>query len=460
MRRFLLLTLAACSPSGLSPFGHVELEAHGDALRGLAEPLSVHVGRVAAYDVARSGDDGVRFTVQGHPAGGRQSIEVTGHGVTVQAGFIDYALAERRVVAFGASLSMGTQDASVGRHSQLNGPSALIAKQLGAYLGLPLVKPGFLPKIEVSDIDPVTCALPEDVFATVGQRAQATLLPKLTDAQGNIVLSRVREDPDLVATDVAIGGETVPAVVGHPHDVMGVLLEHIAWDPRAPADALVNPPLSSQLDRVAELAPTLLFSFDLIVNDYNNVNLDTDGIPDLSAVTSDEAFRTALERVLAVTDATGADVFLATGPDSTLLPRYDAKVAKLKAAGYSDADATGWRTQLSQRVDQLNALLLDEASTHPRIHVVDLHQRIGEIWGTGVDVGGEHLTTAPLHGLLSLDGMHFSDTGNALLANFFIDAMNAQLNLGIEKVELTAVHAADPYSPRALRAAGLSCLGN
>ena len=74
-------------------------------------------------------------------------------------------------------------------------------------------------------------------------------------------------------------------------------------------------------------------------------------------------------------------------------------------------------------------------------------------------MGGDHLTIDPLHGLLSLDSMHFSDTGYAQLANGFIDEMNKVLGTRIPEVDAVAVHGQDPYSVQALRTAGLGCAG-
>lgn len=50
-------------------------------------------------------------------------------------------------------------------------------------------------------------------------------------------------------------------------------------------------------------------------------------------------------------------------------------------------------------------------------------------------------------GLFSLDGLHPSNTGYAVLANEFIDALNAKYALGIPDVSVAAVYATDPYAP-------------
>ena len=51
-------------------------------------------------------------------------------------------------------------------------------------------------------------------------------------------------------------------------------------------------------------------------------------------------------------------------------------------------------------------------------------------------------------GAFSLDGIHPSHTGHALIANLFIGAMNEALGLGIAPLDLAAVQAADPFFDR------------
>ena len=199
---------------------------------------------------------------------------------------------------------------------------------------------------------------------------------------------------------------------------------------------------------------------DLFVNDYNNVNLGGAAVPDLSALTSLADFKAQLAAVLAKLDQTGAEVLIATGPDVTVLPQYAEKVAKLKAAGFSDADSTGWLTAMRQRIRDYNAELLAQVQSHPKVHVVDLYALVGDVYANGADVGARHLWSKPMGGLLSLDAMHFSDTGYALLANAFIRALNDAEGTHVAEVDPAAVFANDANSPDALQAAGFACAGN
>lgn len=467
-----LLVLSGCGPQAEAPMGegpasgHFVVTAKADGLAALdpAAAWTVTVGGVAAYDVQRVDASTVRFTVQGHPDAGSQGIVVTARRVSVEAGTVKYAAPVdarfARLIAFGASLTMGSQDASISQRSQLHGPAAIIARQAGAYLGIPLIRPNTLPALTTADIDPVRCRpFVDDIFGTIGARAQNELLPKLKDSAGNVAIAKMRVDPALVATNVAIGGFRIAETVGGAKSFFGTILEHVIWDPKVDVAGLVNPPKEAQLQRVEALKPTIAISTDLIGNDYNNVNLHTDGIPDLAALTPVAEVKASLAELMTRLDATGAEVFVATGPDNTVLPDYAEKVARLKAAGVADLDATGWLAGIRARIAEYNDALLAEAKKHPKVHVVDLHRGVAAVLKDGVALRDGVLKPAPFGGLLSLDSMHFSDTGYAVLANMFIDQINADLGTRIPRADLDAIHATDAYSIEALRAAGLSCAG-
>ena len=78
--------------------------------------------------------------------------------------------------------------------------------------------------------------------------------------------------------------------------------------------------------------------------------------------------------------------------------------------------------------------------------VVDIHG-LFEHLQNGVVIGGRFLTTAFLGGLFSLDGVHPTNTGYAIMANETIKAMNTQLHVGIPPVSLNQVAADDPLVP-------------
>ncbi len=79
--------------------------------------------------------------------------------------------------------------------------------------------------------------------------------------------------------------------------------------------------------------------------------------------------------------------------------------------------------------------------------LVDINALFAQISSSGIVIGGFKGTANFLGGLFSLDGIHPSNTGYAVVANKMIDTMNASFGTKIADVDLTAVAAADPLWP-------------
>jgi lysophospholipase L1-like esterase len=84
--------------------------------------------------------------------------------------------------------------------------------------------------------------------------------------------------------------------------------------------------------------------------------------------------------------------------------------------------------------------------------LVDINALISNLAANGQTIGGYKGTTGFLGGFFSLDGIHPSNTGYAIVANTFIDAMNAGFKSTIADVDLATVAAADPLWPPNLAA--------
>ena len=76
--------------------------------------------------------------------------------------------------------------------------------------------------------------------------------------------------------------------------------------------------------------------------------------------------------------------------------------------------------------------------------VVDINSLVNQLAANGVMINGHPLTTAFMGGLFSLDGVHPTNTGYALIANEFIKTMNRRLNTQIPPVSVEQVAATDP----------------
>ena len=88
---------------------------------------------------------------------------------------------------------------------------------------------------------------------------------------------------------------------------------------------------------------------------------------------------------------------------------------------------------------------------------VDVFAAFDRLRSAGVDLDGNgtpDLTTRYLGGIFSLDGVHPTRTGNALIANTFIDAINARFGESIPDVDVARLAARDPLAHSRFRPAG------
>jgi lysophospholipase L1-like esterase len=94
-------------------------------------------------------------------------------------------------------------------------------------------------------------------------------------------------------------------------------------------------------------------------------------------------------------------------------------------------------------VRQLNTIIAAHTVLHDGV-LVDLFAAIDAIYANGYPVKSGTLTTDFLGGLFSLDGLHPSNTGYAILANEFIRRINGAFGTAYRLVNVDAVAARDP----------------
>ena len=78
--------------------------------------------------------------------------------------------------------------------------------------------------------------------------------------------------------------------------------------------------------------------------------------------------------------------------------------------------------------------------------VVDVHALVHRIYEHGYKVDGTTLTTNFFGGLFTLDGIHPTNTGYAVIANEFIRTMNPFLGTNIPEANVGAIFASDPFA--------------
>jgi hypothetical protein len=142
-------------------------------------------------------------------------------------------------------------------------------------------------------------------------------------------------------------------------------------------------------------------------------------------------------------------------PQPSLLPLTLEKRARMIAEGGTADEADAAIAEVDALAVEFNRILAEEAATRSTVHVVDVAGRVEELAADGLTAGGQHLSTDKFGGLLGFDGVHFTDTGYAMLANLFLTNINDQLGTNVPPIDLDPIVASDAGSPSAIAAAGL-----
>ncbi len=361
-----------------------------------------------------------------------------------------------RMVVVGDSLSAGFQNGSLLDSQQPHGYAKLIAKQAGTPLVLPLIgPPGIPPVLELVSPGPP---------------------PVIKPATG---MSIGRDDPLVQATDLAVPGAKL-------HDALATL-------PSFPIDdftdlllglpgLLLSPPVAlTQVEWAEALHPTTI-----IVWIGNNDALGAAIAANPALVTPVKDFETDYAALMSQLKATGATIVCANIPDVTVIPFLTSaeKVAELfripldvlgpilgigpgdfvtpDAFPLIEADVIAFLhglpttplpssvvlraagvTKIRAAVDAYNTIIAEQAAANGAA-VVDIHALLNQFQAQGSVANGQRLTTDFLGGLFSLDGVHPTNTGYAVIANDFIETIDTAFAGSIPPVAVELVAASDP----------------
>ncbi len=467
-----LALIAGCTPPDAEPPGPTLEPAHGplsgyygvritltDAEPAADQIVAVRFGDRSAYDLTVEDADALTATVQGHPVSGPVDVElITGDGSVVLEDAFTYEApldpAFARVYSVGASFAQGVQAGVPSDHAVLASPSHRLATQMGADMPLPQLVPDLFPAMGPVDIGPPPeCEVPLIVSYLAWSAMEA--LNRMQDPETGIVsYANARVDPGLAVQNFGVGGFRVREVVYGPEedDFYRQFLAHIVYDPDAEIYDTVP---ASPVELVEAADPTLVFSVDLFGNDLIDGYVQGNDI-DSSEVTPVEEFRVHLADTLARLAATGAHVFVANAPSPGILPAAAERKRWLIAHGYDTAENIDAElAAIDALAEEFNAILDEQAAGHDDVHVVDLSGIVDQVSAEGIAAGDTLVTVERFGGLVSVDGLHFSDTGYAVLTNAFVDAVNETLGTSVPPLDLAAVLATDPFAPDNLREAGL-----
>jgi len=364
-------------------------------------------------------------------------------------------------VVIGDSLSAGFQNGSLLDSQQPSGWASLVAKQANFSLALPLiVSPGVPAVLELASLGPPP-VIQQASGISIGRSNPATQ-PYDLAVPGHLLNDVINTAPVLVPTS---DEELITnLVLGFPlGDTKSQMNEAIALNPTAifvwagnddalQADESGSPssmtPVATFTQEFTQLLSTLhsQTKATLIVGN----NPDVTAIPYLTpaaTVIATVATETGLSQVQVAADLGLADGDLvnATGESEVETAISQIKEGKtptptpLTDSGFLNASEIA---QVQSTIDAYNSAISQEVTAVGGV-LVDIHSYFQTLQ-SGITINNYNATTGFLGGLFSLDGVHPTNTGYALIANQYIAALNSSAKTNITQVNVSAVAAADP----------------
>jgi len=354
------------------------------------------------------------------------------------------------IVVVGDSLSAGFQSDSLLDTAQPHGWAAVLAAQAHTPLVLPLIAPPGIPSVlELLSIGP-----PPLIEPTPGT-------------------SPGRDDPFVQATDLAVpGAELQDVLTTAPSLPIDSLTDLVIGLP-----GLLDGVSKTQVQWAQTLQPTTIFLW-IGSNDI----LGAASVADPSAATPLANFASNYNKLLNELSQTGATLVVANIPDVTVVPFFTPAATIAQEAGHplsvigpvlgigpgdyvlpdgvalvpgiltgsikgplpsSDVLRAPQVVETRAIIDAYNIIIAVEAFTHGAV-LVDIHTLADQIRSQGIEADGHHLTNAFLGGAFSLDGVHPTNTGYAVIANKFITTLNQQRGTDIPLVNINLVASTDP----------------
>lgn len=374
-------------------------------------------------------------------------------------------------VVIGDSLSAGFQNGSLLDSQQPNGWASLVATQASFSLPLPLIAPPGAPAVlRLVSVGPPPVIQQESGITT--GRDNPTTQPYDLAVPGHLLNDVINTAPALVpTTDEEI---ITDLILGFPlGDTKTQMNEAIALNPTAifvwagNNDALLADESGMPSSMTAVTTFTQEFTQLLsTLHAQTKATLIVANIPDVTAI----PYLTPAATVIATAaTATGlsqaqaaADLGLADGDLVNATGQSEAQSAisqieqgltptPLTDAGFLDAAEIA---AVQSTVDQYNSAISTEVSAVGGI-LVDIHSYFQTLQ-SGIMINNYNATTAFLGGIFSLDGEHPTNTGYALIANQYIDALNTSAKTNIAEVNVSAIAATDPLFGPNIKPAGVS----
>ena len=376
----------------------------------------------------------------------------TGHTTSSTPGFTT-------TVVIGDSLSAGFMNGSLLDSQQPNGWASLVAKQANFSLALPLIaSPGVPAVLQLVSLGPPP-VIQQAGGISIG-RDDPLKQPYDLAVPGHLLNDVINTGPVLIPTS---DEELITnLVLGFPlGDTKSQMNEAIALNPTAifvwagnddalQADESGSPssmtPVATFTQEFTQLLGTL--------HSQTKATLIVANIPDVTEIPYLTPAATVIATVATETGLTqaqvAADLGIANGDlvNATGESEVETAIGQIKqgktptpltASGFLTASAIA---QVQSTISAYNSAISAEVAAVGGI-LVDIHSYFQTLQ-SGITINNYKATTGFLGGLFSLDGVHPTNTGYALVANQYIDTLNSTAKTNIAEVNVSAVAAADP----------------
>jgi len=366
-----------------------------------------------------------------------------------------------RIVFVGDSITAGFQNFSLFDSAsvpgmppggQSHGLAAMIARQAGASITLPLISYPGIP-------------------------------PALAFSGGTIVREAgigARENPAQQTTVLAVPGFTLADMLAHPfpgspmENPIDALADSILGTPAGGIRGCgpIPLPFENPHEVVSEVVcAAALHPSTIVIDAGNNDALQTltFGTPPTNAAVFGAEFDAIMATLVL---GHRAAVVIGNIPDVTAIPflipaaAFEAQCGVSPGADFVVPDITNpslttfniCTTYATRSAAQIaaahNAVLAYNATIAAEAKrfgasVVDVYGILNNLTKNGYTAANYHLTTAPFPcgGLFSLDAVHPTNTGYAILANAFIAVLSQKYKANIPLVDVNATAQADPLFP-------------
>ena len=363
-------------------------------------------------------------------------------------------------VFLGDSLTAGYQSGSLLDTQQVHGWAPLVAQQAGFQIVLPLIAaPGAPAVLKLVSLGPPPVIVPSSGTTTGRDNftIQATDLAvpgaEVNDVMNTVPLA-VPTTGQQIITQLVLGfpglgygqaySQSKFAIIANPTTIF-------LWIGNNDALIADITGMSSSMTSVADFTTqyqalitqlTGLTSAHLVIANIPDVTL----VPYLTPaplVLAETSFVTHLPTAVlsALLGIQAGDFVNPTGLSEIPLILTGKQKGPIDDAGVLSAAEAA---EVKARVIAYNQVIAAQAAAIGAT-TVDINALFAQAAANGIVINGYTANSSFLGGIFALDGIHPTNTGYAVLANKFIDSLNAQNGTKIPDINLSTIAAADPF---------------